>query len=87
MNKTIKLNSGYEMPLLGLGTYKSDSSNVGEAVKYALVEAGYKHIDGHPSTATKKKLDKSMQKFLNRSSVKMSLSPANYGIPIMIQKM
>ena len=46
MNNTIKLNSGHEMPLLGLGTYKSDSSNVGEAVKYALVEAGYKHIDG-----------------------------------------
>lgn len=46
MNKTIKLNSGHEMPLLGLGTYKSDSSNVGEAVKCALVEAGYKHIDG-----------------------------------------
>lgn len=46
MNKTIKLNSGHEMPLLGLGTYKSDSSNVGEAVKYALGEAGYKHIDG-----------------------------------------
>lgn len=46
MQKTIKLNSGYDMPTLGLGTYKSEPNKVGAAVKYALTEAGYKHIDG-----------------------------------------
>ncbi|MBP9670206.1 aldo/keto reductase [Candidatus Woesebacteria bacterium] len=46
MNKTIKLNSGLEMPLIGMGTWKSEPNKVGEAVKYALLEAGYKHIDG-----------------------------------------
>jgi diketogulonate reductase-like aldo/keto reductase len=46
MQKTIKLNSGYDMPTIGLGTYKSEPDKVGAAVKYALMEAGYKHIDG-----------------------------------------
>lgn len=46
MNKTIKLNSGYDMPTIGLGTYKSEPNKVGAAVRCALVEAGYKHIDG-----------------------------------------
>lgn len=46
MKKTLKLNSGYDMPMIGLGTYKSEPAKVGAAVKYALMEAGYKHIDG-----------------------------------------
>jgi diketogulonate reductase-like aldo/keto reductase len=46
MNKTIKLNNGIEMPLIGLGTWKSEPGKVGEAITYALLEAGYKHVDG-----------------------------------------
>lgn len=46
MQKSIKLNSGFDMPTLGLGTWKSETNKVGKAVRYALTEAGYKHIDG-----------------------------------------
>lgn len=42
---TITLNSGFKMPLLGLGTWESPKGEVGAAVKYALLEAGYDHVD------------------------------------------
>jgi len=45
MNKTIPLSNGINMPLLGLGTWKSVNGSVGQAVKYAITEANYTHID------------------------------------------
>lgn len=39
-----KLNNGKEMPLLGLGTWKSESGVVGAVVEKAL-ELGCRHID------------------------------------------
>lgn len=42
---TLKLSSGYEMPILGLGTWKSPQDKAGQAVEYALTEADYDHID------------------------------------------
>jgi len=47
MSKTVKLNSGYEIPVLGLGTWlhKYDFENqMGDAVVYAI-KKGYRHID------------------------------------------
>ncbi|XP_067657245.1 aldo-keto reductase family 1 member B1-like [Haliotis asinina] len=42
---SIRLNSGYDMPMLGLGTYNSFRPNeVGEAVK-AAIQMGYRQID------------------------------------------
>ncbi|CAG2175760.1 unnamed protein product, partial [Oppiella nova] len=40
----IKLNSGYEMPQIGLGTWQATGAAVTQAVKDAL-EIGYRHID------------------------------------------
>ncbi len=45
MKKYLKLNNGNKIPTIGLGTWKADKNLVGEAVRYAILEAGYRHID------------------------------------------
>ncbi|KAJ7191926.1 Aldo/keto reductase [Mycena pura] len=42
---SVKLNSGHEIPILGLGTWQSKPEEVTTAVAYALKEAGVRHID------------------------------------------
>ncbi|KAF2098092.1 aldehyde reductase [Rhizodiscina lignyota] len=43
--RTFKLNSGYSIPAVGLGTWQSKPNEVAKAVETAL-RAGYRHIDG-----------------------------------------
>lgn len=45
LNNHFRLNSGFEIPAIGLGTWKSPPDKVGRAVEYAVAECGYRHID------------------------------------------
>jgi alcohol dehydrogenase (NADP+) len=42
---TIPLNTGAQMPLLGLGTWNASKDQIRAAVEVALMEHGYSHID------------------------------------------
>lgn len=41
---TLRLNNGYEMPAIGLGTFQATSDEAERAIKDAI-DAGYRHID------------------------------------------
>ncbi|CAG8957376.1 hypothetical protein HYFRA_00010802 [Hymenoscyphus fraxineus] len=56
---TFKLNTGAEIPALGLGTWQSEAGEVEKAVKYAL-EVGYKHIDGAYCYANEEEVGKGL---------------------------
>ena len=43
--KVKRLNSGYSVPTVGLGTWKLERGKAGAAVKYAVAQAGYRHVD------------------------------------------
>ncbi|RJE23410.1 aldehyde reductase [Aspergillus sclerotialis] len=44
LGRVFKLNSGYEIPAIGFGTWLSKPNEVGNAVEHAL-HTGYRHID------------------------------------------
>lgn len=41
MKTHLKLNNGSSIPILGLGTWKSEPNLVAQAVRFAITQAGY----------------------------------------------
>ena len=66
----LTLNTGAEMPVVGLGTWKADSGKVGEAVQYALTECGYGHVDCAWIYGNEKEIGGAFEKVFGSDKVK-----------------
>lgn len=63
--QTIKLNNNCEIPVIGLGTWKSPKDQVGEAVRYAILECGYRHVDCASIYDNEKEIGETFGKIFN----------------------
>lgn len=70
MNKFVTLNTGANMPIIGLGTWNADKDKVGQAINYALSEAAYRHIDCAAVYHNEKEIGESLQKIFSGGKVK-----------------
>ena len=66
----IELNTGMNMPPIGLGTWKAEAGNVGEAVRYALEDYGYTHIDCAAIYENEAEIGEALSSVFSRGSVK-----------------
>src|ERR1043165_6180550 len=82
MKEYITLNTGAQMPMVGLGTWKATPREVGRAVEYALVECGYKHIDCAPIYANEPEVGEALtnvfSKGIERESIFITSKLWNY---------
>ncbi|KAJ3050293.1 hypothetical protein HK097_008746 [Rhizophlyctis rosea] len=66
---TFKLNTGAEIPAVGLGTWQSKPGEVRAAVR-AAIEAGYKHIDGAWIYGNEKEIGDELQDLFKEGKIK-----------------
>ncbi|CAG0883657.1 unnamed protein product [Darwinula stevensoni] len=65
----IKLSSGAEMPIIGLGTFMAKPEEVENTLDVAL-EAGYRHIDTAYLYENEAAIGKTLQKWMNSGKIK-----------------
>jgi len=66
---SIKLNTGAQMPALGLGTWKAAPKEVGNTVKLAL-ESGYRHIDCAAVYDNEAEIGQSLKEVFSKGKIK-----------------
>ncbi|CAL4953673.1 unnamed protein product [Urochloa decumbens] len=69
MARHFVLNTGAEIPSVGLGTWQSKPDDVGDSV-YAAVKAGYRHIDCAKAYRNEKEIGLALQKLFEEGIVK-----------------
>lgn len=69
MMKSVKLNNEAEMPIVGLGTWKSKPGEVYQAVRWAI-KYGYRHIDCAPIYGNEKEIGQALADAMNEGDVK-----------------
>ncbi|EOB13570.1 NAD(P)H-dependent D-xylose reductase [Nosema bombycis CQ1] len=70
LEKKVKLNSGYYMPMIGLGTWQADDEQVLEkSIRYAI-KVGYRHIDTAHIYGNEKVIGRTLKKIFDEGLIK-----------------
>lgn len=86
---SLKLNSGYDMPVFGLGTWMSKPGEVGRAIVDAY-DAGYRHFDCAMIYQNEVEIGKSFSKLFSNDKVirrQIRIQSENYSKFCMIDKL
>lgn len=70
MTSFLPLHTGQQFPILGLGTWNTPKDKVGAAVKFALQEAGYRHLDCASIYGNEKEIGAALGELFASSSIK-----------------
>lgn len=69
-DSNLVLNTGAMMPILGLGTWKSEPNKVKDAILYAISDCGYRHIDCAAIYCNEKEIGEAFNKLFDNKTIK-----------------
>ena len=67
--KSVKLNTDYDMPMIGLGTWRSGPGEVYQTVRWAI-KLGYRHIDCAPIYGNEKEIGQALHDAVAEGDIK-----------------
>jgi len=70
MSDSLKFSNNESIPVIGLGTWNSSKPEVGDAVKFAITEAGYRHIDCASIYGNEKEIGLAFEEVFSSGKVK-----------------